>query len=198
MKKLFLFFTLFIFTIVSAQTKYETLTITNYDSILKKLDSGNQNEIYNLNINDFKQLVSKSAKPFTLVYTYAWWCGPCRKKLPQVLEFKNKHQNKVELLILTGEKNPSKYLYMTNKEFNTKYNILFPTFNISDEISIKSKKKFHNFIQTIVPGHSDYGTGLSLNLLIDNKTSEVLYASLTEIETTDSIFSKLNSIISNN
>lgn len=195
MKKLFLFFTLFIFTIVSAQTKYETLTITNYDSILKKLDSENQNEIYNLNINDFKQLVSKSAKPFTLVYTYGFWCSPCIKKLPLVLDFKQENDSQLQLLILTTEKDPSAYLNITNNEFNNLRNVHFPTFNISDEFSSKKRKKYDLFVQKIVPGHKDYG--FSLLILLDNKTSKVIYAS-TYNETDDEIFSKLNSFILNN
>lgn len=174
-----------------AQNKYQAKKIVDYDVIINNLILNNDDEIYEITKPELDSLVKKSNKDFTYVYTFAWWCEPCVEKLPSVLNLKDSIDS-FQLLIITCEKDNSKELYLTQKYKNSKFNIQFPIFNISDDFSSRRWEKYDQFIQEIIPGHKDYG--LSLSIIIDNKENKVLYAS-TYKESKDEQISKINSLL---
>ncbi|MFA7686369.1 MAG: hypothetical protein WCY25_00730 [Moheibacter sp.] len=175
--------------IVLSQDKYKSQNIIDYDSIISKLNA-NDTEIYEINKNVLDSIMKKTDRDYIYLYTFAWWCEPCIKKLPHVLNLKKDFDN-LQLLIITTEQDDSKQLLLTKKYKNDKFNITFPIFNISDNYSKRRWKKYDSFIQEVVPNHKDYGLSLSIIL---NKEREVIYAS-TYNESIEEEFQKIKEII---
>lgn len=177
-----------------SQKKYQAKDIIDYNSVIQNINKEEGNEIYKINKPILDDLLKASDKKYSLIYTFGTWCGPCVKKLPQVLELK-KDFNNLTLLITTAEKNDSRYLWVTSDYFKKDALVNFPTFNVFNEFENKRRwKKYDHFIQKVVPNHKDYG--YSLLILIENATGNVLYAS-TYNETADHEIKTITNFLQN-
>lgn len=167
--KLFCFAIVFIVSnIVSSQELYEVKNITDFEEVLRKFNGQN---IYDLDINELKNLIKVSSKEFHLIYTYGYWCKPCIETLPSVLKFES--NAKLELYLINIE-NKDKDFLRTKNFLKEKFDYLDNTFTITDDYGKSSWKKYKNFVEELVPGHNEYG--MSLFILL-NKNAEVLFAS---------------------
>jgi len=174
------------------QNKLKSSSIDDFDLLIQKMENPTENEIFSLSNNELTHLIKTFKKEKTLIYTFGWWCGPCVEKFPEILSLKEKYNDKIDLILLTAEKEDSKYLYLTNFYFENKFDVHFPTFNLSIDLKDSRLKRYKAFINRVVPGHIDYG--YSLIILIDNNSESVLYAS-TYKETTENIFLKIEHIL---
>lgn|SRR5690606_5422146 len=187
---IFIFITIPIFC--SGQNKLKSSSIDDFDLLIQKMENPTENEIFSLSNNELNHLITTLKKEKTLIYTFGWWCEPCIEKLPEILNLKNKYKDKIDLILLTAEKEDSKYLYLTNWYFENKFDVHFPTFNLSIDLKGSRLKRYETFINRIVPGHTNYG--YSLIIVIDNLSGSVLYAS-TYKETTENIFLKIEHLL---
>lgn len=192
MKNILFIFCFFISFFCLSQEFYQVKTITNYPKLIEDLDKDSVNVIYSLNKTELDSIVKQSTKKYTLIHNFAVWCGPCVEGLPDFLKFRGEFTEKLQFLILTTDKNKSAYLTNTHYDFEKIYYVKYPTFNISDEYAKGKKKKYHHFLQLIVPNHKDYGMGISI--LIRNDDQKVLYAS-TYHENHQQVIEKIKSLI---
>ena len=56
-----------------------------------------------LNISGEKVATEKIGEKYVGVYFSASWCGPCRKFTPKLIEFRNKHSNEFEVIMVGGD-----------------------------------------------------------------------------------------------
>lgn len=175
-----------------SQELYQVKTISNYEKLIADLDKDSVNVIYSLNKSELDNIIKQSNKKYTLIHNFAVWCAPCVENFPNFLELKRELNDNLLFLILTTDKNKSAHLTNAHVDFREKYNVNYPTFNISDEYAKGTKKKYNSFIQLIAPNHKDYGMGISI--LIRNEDQKVLYAS-TYKETKAEIIKKIKALV---
>lgn len=188
-----LFTILFIFPFFGfSQELYQVKTITNYQKLLEDLEKDSANVIYSLNKSELDNIVKQSTKKYTLIHNFAVWCAPCVEGLPEFLKLRGELSHNIQFLLLTTDKDKSIYLTNAQNDFVEKYHVNYPTFNISDKYAKGKKKKYHNFVQLLIPNHKDYGMGISI--LIRNEDNKVVYAS-TYNETKDEILEKIKLFI---
>lgn len=173
MKNLFLVF-LFIQSFLffgqeSVVTKLDTTIYKDYNSL-------KANTIYSFNDRDFDYLIRQKDKKLKLVYTFALWCGPCRKMLPKILRIANKYRNDLQFYLVTTENN-EKELSQLRLFYKNEKLFARPAFNISNNISgkyYKPRRKYSAFVQAIAPGHKEYGFSLAI---LYNRENKIMYAS---------------------
>lgn len=192
MRNILFFSIIFISSFCFSQELYQVKTITNYPKLLEDLDKDSANVIYSLNKSELDSIVKQSTKKYTLIHNFAVWCAPCVEGLPEFLKLRRELSHNIQFLLLTTDKDKSIYLTNAQNDFVEKYHVNYPTFNISDEYAKGKKKKYHNFLQLLVPNHKDYGMGISI--LIRNEDKKVIYAS-TYKEKKDEILEKIKSLI---
>jgi len=190
MKKIYIYSLLFFcFGIATAQTTLKAKEILNTENFVNDLSSNKETEIYSINSDTILKLIKTSKKEYHVIYSFTTWCGPCREYLPMLLDYVEK--NNIELYILIIEKDASKKLYNSKVFFDKMENFNKPLYCITSGESKNPKKKYYEFVDSIKPNHSEYG--LSLNILFNNK-GEVLYAS-TYNESKEEILKTLNQLI---
>lgn len=170
MKIIAFFISLFCLTNLSAQEKYFTKVISDFDEAL----NSNKNEIYSLNKTEFDSLIKMDKNhEFHLVYSFGTWCKPCVAFLPKLLEWSESNPS-VKLYILNIEKDGDDKLLRVKNFLREKHNFNANTFMVSDEYGKRRWKKYDAFVQEMAPGHDEYGMSL---LLFYDKTGKLLYAS---------------------
>src|SRR5690625_7713015 len=120
---IFIFITILIFC--SMHNKLKSSYINDFDLLIQKMENPTENEIFSVSNNELNHLITTLKKEKTLMYTFGWWCEPCIEKLPEILNLKNKYKDKIDLILLTAEKEDSKYLYLTNWYFENKFDVHF-------------------------------------------------------------------------
>jgi thiol-disulfide isomerase/thioredoxin len=191
MKKTYIYiFLFFCFGSLEAQSTLKAKEILNTKDFVNELSSIKDVGVYSIDSETILKLIKSSKKEFHVIYSFTTWCGPCREYLPMLLNYVE--NNNIELYILIIEKDNSKKLYNSKVFFDKMENFNKPIFCITSGKSKNPKKKYFEFVESIVPNHKEFG--LSLNVLINNK-GEVLYAS-TYNESKEEIIATLNQRIS--
>ena len=137
----------------------------------------NDSTTYTLNKRDLFELIKKSQKKFTLVLSYGFWCKPCNKYLPQLLNFINKNKETIELVLINVEPDNSKRLYLNNYFLEKRFNYVKPTFMISEEYGTAKWKKYDGFLIDLI-GQEKYiktMSGMSQHVLY--KDNKIVYLS---------------------
>lgn len=158
--------------VLSSQNTYGHKDFEVYKEYSKNPSNIEGLDIYELNEKNLEYLLSNSKKEFKIIYTFGFWCRPCVEYLPSLLDFVNR-RNDIELIILLSERDDSKNL-LGNLNYFKKIKYNKPIFNISDSYSPRPRRKYDNFIQSIIPGHSEYGYSLDI---LYNKKNEPIYSS---------------------
>ena len=192
MKKIYIYiFLFFCFGSLEAQNILKAKEILNTSDFVNTITSNKDLGVYSIDSETILKLIKSSKKEYHVIYSFTTWCGPCREYLPTLLNYVEK--NNIELYILIIEKDNSKKLYTSKEFFDKMKNFNKPIYCITSGKSKNPKKKYFEFVESIVPNHKEFG--LSLNVLINNK-GEVLYAS-TYNESKEEIIATLNQRISN-
>lgn len=192
MKKTLIYIILFFcFGSLEAQNILKAKEILNTNDFVNTITSNKDVGVYSIDSETILKLIKSSKKEYHVIYSFTTWCGPCREYLPTLLNYVEK--NNIELYILIIEKDNSKKLYNSKEFFDKMKNFSKPIYCITSGKSKNPKKKYFEFVESIVPNHKEFG--LSLNVLINNK-GEVLYAS-TYNESKEEIIATLNQRISN-
>lgn len=119
----------------------------------------NSNNIYVVNENNLRCLIEQKGK--FMLYSYAFWCAPCVKKLPDVVKFCQ--ENNIELFVLLIHNQKSKEIKIENKDFQDKnLNVLV----LSDSYGKKARKKYKEFLKKY---YLD-------NKIIDDMSKIILYS----------------------
>lgn len=175
MRNILFFSIIFISSFCFSQELYQVKTITNYPKLLEDLDKDSANVIYSLNKPELDNIIKQSNKKYTLIYNFSIWCGYCVVKLPEALKIRNEWKENVQFLLLTKEKNKSAYLTNTHYDFVEKYNVNYPTFNISDEYAKGARKRYGYFLKLLDPNYEVEGMGVMI--LIRNEDQKILFMS---------------------
>lgn len=154
--------------IILAQDSYKAKKISDYNQVLNE----KTNDIYELDIEQLKNLIESSPKKYHLIYTFGYWCKPCIETLPEVLKLTNENKN-IQLYLLNIEKK-DKAMMITRNFLRKKFNYLPNSFTVSSKYGNTRWGKYKDFVEELVPGHDEYG--MSLFILLD-KDYSVLYAS---------------------
>ena len=56
-----------------------------------------------LNVSGEKVSAERIAEKYVGLYFSASWCGPCRKFTPKLIEFRNKHSEEFEVILVGGD-----------------------------------------------------------------------------------------------
>jgi thiol-disulfide isomerase/thioredoxin len=166
--------------------------INDYDSIIYhlKADSVKKDSIivYSVNASDIQELVKKSKK-YTLVYIYAYWCTPCRKETPKVVEWAKANED-VNLLLINTDKEKD---YTYTLEYLQKLSYFYPSFTVSESYGKGRMKKFENFLEDLCPTCQVKKMGYSSCILLDNEENVLFhstYETLNQMEEVKRIVSE--------
>lgn len=119
----------------------------------------NTNNIFVLNEGNLNCLIGQ--ENIFMLYSYAFWCSPCVKKLPEIIKFCE--ENNIELYVLLIHNQNSKEMDRENIDFQNKnLNVLV----LSDSYGKKPRKKYKQFL-------SKY---YSNDDLIDDMSKIILYS----------------------
>ncbi len=145
--------------------------------------------LYFINSGEFFDLADQKPTEFHLIYTYAYWCKPCREISPKVFEFvkSNPSLNFYPLLV---EKHGSDYIERNLRTMKEKYDFEGNVFMPDLEYGKKYLKRYEALINELAPGHQNFG--YSLILLFKGK--ELVFASNWEM-TIDEKIQSLTALI---
>lgn len=133
MKKLFLFFTLLIFTINLNAQVYNSCEIIKSENF----------DIYRVEKKDLTCIAQNSEKPFTLIYTLAYWCGSCMIHFPDAFELGQTDKINLFVVLVDPEHDP----YNINSiQFLNQHSENIAIGILKDEIYSKKVKKKKQFI----------------------------------------------------
>lgn len=122
--------------------------------------------------NDLICLAKNSDKPYTVFYTMASWCAPCRLHFPDAVELEK--TGKVNLFVVLVESEQDKRLvnavnFIKSKSENVKFGVL------KDEIyGTRTGQRNRKFATQITPQHNEMIDDYGKFILID-KGGNVLY-----------------------
>jgi thiol-disulfide isomerase/thioredoxin len=153
-----------------------------------------KSSFYDLNTVDVEQikcLAQNSDKDFTVFYTFAAWCGPCRKNLPDAINF-SKEQN-IDFYVLLMDRENDSYVkrainYLDKIETKQKVVILSDSLyppNLRNkkekkivlvDFGIQNRKKYTNFIEKITPPQFETIDDMSKYIIL-NKEGKVIFVS---------------------
>lgn len=108
---------------------------TNAKIEICNLQKSNYSNFYTVDVEQTLCLARNSEKDITIFFTYADWCGPCRRKLPGAIK-------------LAEENNTDFYLLLVDRERDT---------HLFGRIAHMVDSVFHNKIKTVIISDSLYG-----------------------------------------
>ena len=151
--------------------------------------------LYTVNVEDVICLAQNSDSDITIFYTFAYWCVPCRKRLPEIIRFAEKH-NVDFYVLLTSQEGNRRDVGRALQKFHTEYDNQLNVVIISDSLFSKraverlerrarrgfvlvetgrlERDKYINFLAQITPpemGNIIPGMGIFIVL---NRKGEVL------------------------
>jgi thiol-disulfide isomerase/thioredoxin len=132
----------------------------------------------NVNFIDASKLDSimkHSTKSYSLVYIYAYWCGPCRIETPKIIELA-KNNPQVEIIFVNTDRTKD---YEMTKNYLTSINFPYTSFTASEEYG-KGRRRLGNFIEAICPTCQNDKMGYSSSILY-NKEGKVIFSSTYEM-----------------
>ena len=182
------FFTTVLFLVsfftANAQTQTEKCNLTR--SVFSRL--------YTVNVEEVICLAQNSDKDITIFYTYAEWCSPCRRKLPEAIKLAEKYNVDFYVLLMDREGDRLR-LGGALQTLDSVYNNQLKAVIISDELyseramekfarrsrrgfvlvstGIVERDKYKNFLTLITPPESEIDNGMS-KFIVLNKKGEVL------------------------
>lgn len=149
--------------------------INDYDSIIYRLkaDSVKKDSIvvYSINAQDIQELVKKSEK-YTLVYIYAYWCTPCKKETPKVIEWAKANEN-VNLLLINTDKDRD---YTYTLEYLQKLSYFYPSFTVSESYGKGRAKKLEGILRELCPTCQVKKMAYSSCILLDNQENVLFHS----------------------
>ncbi|WP_131725568.1 MULTISPECIES: TlpA family protein disulfide reductase [unclassified Chryseobacterium] len=122
--------------------------------------------------NEMICIAENSDKPYTVFYTLASWCAPCRLHFPDAVELEK--TGKVNLFVVLVESEHDKRLgnavnFIKSKSENVKFGVL------KDEIyGTKTGKRNRKLATEITPKHNETIDDYGKFILVD-KTGKILY-----------------------
>ncbi len=130
-------------------------------------------DILKIDISNMVCISKNSTKPYTVFYTFASWCAPCREHISNLNELQKKFENKIDsfVLIVEGEKDRgvrSGIDFIRDKNPNAKILILK-----DDVFGENVRKKNNKFIAEISKKKKRFNPGYSVFILMNNQ-GEVL------------------------
>jgi len=172
----------FIFFIVSNQCLPQNSKL----SIPRKIDYAG---IYTVTPEDVYNIAAHSEKDITVFYTFAAWCSPCCKDVPETVKM-SKDLN-VDLFFLLVDRETNRFdidraLLFLNKNSVKKDNIVAISdslysskrretgFKIIEVKGKKEREKYVNFLEQITPPQFKSTDGMGKHIIL-NKNSEVIY-----------------------
>lgn len=123
-------------------------------------------DIYLLNAEDFKNLITKSSKEYHLIYSFGYWCKPCRETMPKLMEVIRNREN-LALYPLMVEKLTSEAVPKNVKYLKDEFDYNGSVFSADPALDKKPWKAYEALIEGLAPGHDEYG--MSLILLFDKQ-----------------------------
>lgn len=207
MKKMLTLFILLIANLYYNQENFltvDTLSLKNNKDLLNS-------KIYKANDREIKFLVKNSIKKFKMIYTYTYWCKPCREKFPKIQKIEKEYDEKLEVFYLNDIAKPSDidgtFNYLKSIQLDKPIFTLWNDPKLKDENG-KIKYKIYNpekgkitntnrymyYTQKLLPNHQFYGYSL---VLLYNEMNEIIYAS-TYKETDEEIINKIIEILNKN
>ncbi len=119
-------------------------------------------------------IAKNSQKPYTIFYTLASWCGPCRLHLPDTLDLEKTGMADVFVLLVEAEQDQrinSAISFIKNTDEKVKYVVL------KDEVyGTKVGKRNRKFVSEITPSGFENIDDYSKVILMD-KSGNTIYVS---------------------
>ena len=207
-KNLMLFKCLFLFTFYFSQYQYQYFKVDT--SAVKKYKNLKNESFYNTSdAKDLTFYIKNTDKKYKLVYTFTYWCKPCRENHPKILTFK-KNYNNVEIFYLTDLYDGREFL--ASEKYLKEIGNNSPIFSLTENEKMKTEKgkykytvfdskkkkdvkvnRYLYYIQKLIPGHQDYGYSL---IILYNENNKPVYAS-TYHETHKEIFDQIENVLKN-
>ena len=129
-------------------------------------------EMYLLTPADFKNQIAKSSREFHLVYSFGYWCKPCRETMPQLMEVIAERTD-IAFYPLMVEKLDSEAVPQNVDYLKAEFDYTGPVFSSDPALNKKPWKAYNALVEGLVTGHDQYGMSL---ILLFNKNGEVLLA----------------------
>jgi thiol-disulfide isomerase/thioredoxin len=158
-----------------------------------KLVKSSYSDLQTVDTEDIRCIAGNSENDITIFYTFAAWCSPCIKHLPDAYNFA-KNQN-ADLYILLIDREWEAERIADAKKILDKYpDYNFKTVILSDslydkklrnkkspkfvliDLNIQNRKKYENFIKEITPPQFESLDSMSKYIVL-NKSAEVIFVS---------------------
>ena len=122
--------------------------------------------------NDIICIAKNSDKPYTIFYTLASWCAPCRLHFPDAFELQKSEKIDLFVVLVEAEKDPrvnNAINFIRSYSENIKFGILKDSF-----YGTKTKRRNSKFATEITPKHNELIEDYGKFILID-KNGNILY-----------------------
>ena len=152
--------------------------------------------LYTVAVEDVICLAQNSDKDITIFYTFAYWCAPCRRRLPEAIRFAEKHNVDFYVLLVDKESdrlNVGRALQKFHTEYDNQLNVVIISDSLYSERAVERferrarrgfvlvdtgrlrRDKYINFLTQITPpkiGSIVPGMGI---FIVVNRKGEVLW-----------------------
>ena len=171
------------------------LATTAYSQFTCDLTKSSYTAIETVMPADVLCIAKGSDKDITLFYTFAYWCSPCRKELPNVVSL-TKEQNIDFYILLTHRENDIRDInesinFLNTLDTSIKYIIisdsLYSEKNRGKEkglivvVGKREREKYDVFLREITPPAFEHISDMGKNILINKKGEVILVTNYKDI-----------------
>lgn len=126
-----------------------------------------------MNQSGFSRLIEKSNKEFHLVYSFGYWCKPCRELMPDLMKTIESRTD-IAFYPLIVENLESREVQKNADYLKQHFDYDGRIYSADLALGKKPYKRYQALVETLVPGHQEYGMSL---MLVFDKSGKCLFAS---------------------